>query len=190
MRIYGSGRMRLHGLLNQLRLGLLVCLCCLAFSQPLFAESSLPLLAAGTAIDAGQWRVKPLRARLSTEHPLRQPAGQAGSYLLVEIEFTNLMKRSSRDLGFVVHLEHPQAKQLGEPSFVLVRDMTLPDRLHPDMPETLLLVWNWPAGMTVPPELQLSIYAKTFKPVDNLVGSPGWFNPAPVASAKLALSAQ
>ena len=181
--------MRPHGLLNQLRLGWLLCLG-LAFSQPLFAESSLPLLAPGTSIDAGQWRVKPMRARLSMEHPLRRTAGRSGSYLLVEIEFTNLMERSSRDLSSVVHLVQPELKALGEPSFVLVRDMTLPDRLHPDMPEVLLLVWDVPAGVTVPPELQLSIHAKTFKPVDNLVGSPGWFNPAPVASAKLALSAQ
>jgi hypothetical protein len=36
----------------------------------------------------------------------------------------------------------------------------------------------------------LSIYAKTYKPVDNLVGSPGWFNPAPVATATLTLSAE
>jgi hypothetical protein len=42
--------------------------------------------------------------------------------------------------------------------------------------------------VAVPPELRLSIHAKTYKPVDNLVGSPGWFNPAPVASATLSLS--
>lgn len=177
--------MRLHGLPNKILL-----LGCLAFSQPLFAESSLPILAPGASIEAGQWRVKPLRARLATEHPLRQPAGQSGPYLLIEVELTNLMQRSSRDLDFVVHLEQPEQKQLGEPSVVLVRDMTLPDRLHPDMPEALLLVWRWPAGMAVPPQLRLSIHAKTYKPVDNLVGSPGWFNPAPVATATLSLSAE
>jgi hypothetical protein len=182
--------MRLHGLLNQLRLGALVCVCSLAFSQPLFAGSSVPVLTPGTSIDAGQWRVKPVRARLSTEHPLRQPAGQDASYLLVEVEFTNLMQRSSSDYGFAVSLDHPELKQLGEPTFVLVRDMALPDRLHPDMPEALLMVWKCPAGVTVPPQLRLSIHAKTYKPVDNLVGSPGWFNPAPVASATLSLSAQ
>lgn len=182
--------MQLHGLLKQFWPSLLAYVCLLAFSQPMFAESSLPVVAAGTSIDAGQWRVKPLRARLSTEHPLRQPAGQSESYLLVEVEFTNLMQRSSRDFGFVVHLEHPEAKQFGEPSFVLVRDRTLPDRLHPDMPEALLLVWPWPASVAVPSQLQLSIHAKTFKPVDNLVGSPGWFNPRPIATTMLSLSAR
>jgi hypothetical protein len=181
--------MRLHGLLRHFPLSQLVYLGCLAFSQPLFAESSLPVVAPGTSIDAGQWRVKPLRARLSTEHPLRQPAGQSGSYLLVEVELTNLMARSSRDYGFVVHLEQPELQQLGEPSVVLVRDMALPDRLHPDMPEALLLVWQWPSTVTAPSELRLSIHAKTYKPVDNLVGSPGWFNPTPIASATLSLSA-
>lgn len=180
--------MRLHGLLNQFPLAGLTC--CLAFSQPLFAESSLPAVAPGTAIEAGQWRIKPVRARIATEHPLPYPPVKSDSYLLVEVEFTNLTQRSNRDYGFVVHLEQPELKQLGEPSFVLVRDMTLPDRLHPDMPEALLLVWPVAAGVTVPPELQLSIYAKTYKPVDNLVGSPGWFNPAPIARAKLALSAE
>jgi hypothetical protein len=189
-RLYVSGRMRLHGLLKQLPLGLLVYVGCLALSQPLFAEAALPVLAPGTSIDAGQWRVKPLRARLSTEHPLRQPAGQSGSYLLVEVELTNLMERSSRDYGFVVHLEQPELKQLGEPSVVLVRDMALPDRLHPDMPEALLLVWQWPATVTALSELRLSIHAKTYKPVDNLVGSPGWFNPSAIASATLSLSTQ
>lgn len=187
---YVSGRMRLHGLLYQLPLALLVCVCCLAFPQPSVGESSLPLLAPGTSIDAGQWRVKPVDARLSTEHPLRQSKAQGESYLLVQVELTNLMQRSSRDYGFVVHLDHPELKQLGEPSSVLVRDMALPDRLHPEMPEALLLVWQWPAGVAVPKELRLSIHAKTFKPVDNLVGSPGWFNPAPVASATLSLSTQ
>jgi hypothetical protein len=180
--------MRSHGLLKQFPLGLLMCVGCLAFSQPLFAESSLPVEPPGTSIDAGQWRVKPVRARLSTEHPLRQSAGKNGSYLLVEVEFTNLMQRSSRDFGFVVHIEQPELKQLGEPSFVLVRDMTLPDRLHPDMPEALLLVWQLPSAISAPPELRLSIHAKTFKPVDNLVGSPGWFNPKPIASTTLSLS--
>jgi hypothetical protein len=181
--------MRLHGLLKQFPPGLLVCVGSLAFSQPLFAESTLPVVAPGTSIDAGQWRVKPLRARLSTEHPLRQPAGQSGSYLLVEVEFTNLMDRSSRDFGFVVHLEQPELQQLGEPSVVLVRDMALPDRLHPDMPEALLLVWQWPSSVMAPSQLQLSIRAKTYKPVDNLVGSPGWFNPMAIARTTLSLSA-
>lgn len=176
--------MRLHGLLKQFPLGLL-----LAFSQPLFAEVSLPVVAPGASIDAGQWRVRPLRAWLSTEHPLRQPAGQSGPYLLVEVEFTNLMERSSRDYGFVVHIEQPELKQFGEPLVVLVRDMALPDRLHPDMPEALLLVWQWPSTVTAPSQLQLSIHAKTFKPVDNLVGSPGWFNPTAIASTTLSLSA-
>lgn len=179
--------MRLHGPLTQLLLGLAVCL---AFSQPLFADSSLPVLAPGTAIEAGQWRVKPVRARISTQHPLPYPPEKSESYLLVEVEFTNLTLRSNSDYGFVVHLEQPELEALGEPSFVLVRDMTLPDRLHPDMPEALLLVWPWSAGVAVPPKLQLSIYAKTYKPVDNLVGSPGWFNPAPVASATLSLSTE
>jgi hypothetical protein len=179
--------MRLHGLLHQFPLGLLVSL---AFWQPLCAESSLPSIASGTAIEAGQWRVKPVRARLATEHPLPYPPVKSDSYLLLEIEFTNLTQRSSSDYGFVVHLDQPELKQLGEPSFVLVRDMTLPDRLHPDMPEALLLVWPWAAGVAVPPELRFSIYAKTYKPVDNLVGSPGWFNPAPVARATLSLSAE
>jgi hypothetical protein len=130
-----------------------VCLCCLAVSQPLFAESSLPVLAAGTSIDAGQWRVKPVRARISTQHPLQYPPKKSDSYLLVEVEFTNLTQRSNSDYGFVVRFDQPKLKQLGEPTFVLVRDMTLPDRLHPDMPEALLLVWPWSAGVTVPPEL-------------------------------------
>ena len=118
---------------------------------------------------------------------MRFPVKKSESYLLVEVEFTNLMRRSSSDYAFVVHLEQPELKQLGEPSFVLVRDMALSDRLHPDMPEALLLVWPWSSSLTAPPELRLSIYGKTFKPVDNLVGSPGWFNPAPVAQATLSL---
>lgn len=181
--------MTLHGLLKQFPRRL-AYICLLAFSQPLFAEPSLPVVAAGSSIDAGQWRVKPLRAQLATEHPLRQSAGPSESYLLVEVEFTNLMERSSRDYGFVMHLEHPAAKEFGEPSFVLVRDTALPDRLHPDMPEALLLVWKWPANVAVPSQLQLSIHAKTYKPVDNLVGSPGWFNPTPIASTTLSLNAK
>ena len=179
-----------QGLLNPLTFRLFAYACVLAFSQPSLADPSPQLLAPGTGVDAGQWRVKPLRARISTEHPLRFPARKSESYLLVEVEFTNLMQRSSSDYALVVHLEQPELKQLGEPSFVLVRDMALPDRLHPDMPEALLLVWPWSSSLTAPPELRLSIYGKTFKPVDNLVGSPGWFNPAPVAQATLSLSTE
>ena len=179
--------MRLHGLRQQFSLGLLISL---AFWQPLFAEPTLQSVAAGTSIEAGQWRVKPVRARLATEHPLPYPPVKSDTYLLVEIEFTNLTQRSSSDYGFVVHFEQPELKQLGDPTFVLVRDMTLPDRLHPDMPEALLLVWPWAPGAAAPSELRFSIHAKTYKPVDNLVGSPGWFNPAPVARATLSLSAE
>lgn len=144
----------------------------------------------GAAIDAGQWRVKPLRAWVSSEHPLPRPATQSASYLIVEVEFTNLMERSSGDYSFVVRVDQPALTQLRDPSFVLVRDMELPDRLHPNMPEALLLVWPWPAGVSVPPELRLSIHGKTFKAADNLVGSPGWFNPAVMATATLPLSSK
>jgi hypothetical protein len=152
------------------------------------AAPTIPLLAPGAAIDAGQWRIKPLRARISTEHPL-QKAATGNSYLQVEVEFTNLMQRSSRDFAFAVTLDQPELAQLGEPSIVLVRDMELPDRLHPRMPETLMLVWQLPVDVTLPSELHLSIRGKTFKAADNLVGSPGWFNPAPVTTAALSLGA-
>ncbi len=187
---YVSSRMRLHGRLTHLRLGWLVYLFALAFSQPLLAESSRPALAQGASIEAGQWRVKPLRARRVTEHPLRHSPAKSESYLLIECEFANLTERSSGDYRSVVRLEQPEFEQLGEPVFVLARDMALSDRLHPDMPETLLIVWPLPAGMSAPPELKLSIYAKTYKPVDNLVGSPGWFNPAAVANATLTLGTE
>lgn len=120
---------------------------------------------------------------------MRRPAAQSATYLLVEVEFTNLMERSSRDYAFVVRVDQPALTQLGEPSFVLVRDMDLPDRLHPNMPEALLLVWPWPEGVPAPQDLRLSITGKTFKAADNLVGSPGWFNPAVIAKATLPLSA-
>jgi hypothetical protein len=171
-----------------------VYVCCLVLGASLppavLAAPALPTVRAGTAIDAGQWRVKLLRAWLSSEHPLRRPVARSSAYLLVEVEFTNLMERSSRDFGFVVRVAQPAQTQLGEPSFVLVRDRDLPDRLHPNMPEALLLVWPWPADVPAPPELRLSITAKTFKAADNLVGSPGWFNPAVIATATLSMSAQ
>jgi hypothetical protein len=209
--------MRLHGLLNHTSLGagttqrccqlaevvrrarsLPAWACCLALSvsapQALFAAPidslQLPSLQPGASIDAGQWRVKPLRARLTGEHPLPRPPVQSASYLLVEVELTNLMERSSRDFAFVLRIERPALKQLGEPSYVLVRDMNLPDRLHPDMPEALMLVWPWPAGVPAPPELRLAIHAKTFKAADNLVGSPGWFNPMAIATATLPVIAK
>jgi hypothetical protein len=191
--------MRPHGPLQQLTrhpaefarhaTTLFVCCLVLSVSLPLFA-ATLPAVAPGTAVDAGQWRVKLLSARVSPEHPLPYPAKRSAAYLLLEIEFTNLMERSSRDLSFVVHVDQPELPKLGEPSFVAVRDMALTDRLHPDMPETLLLVWPWPAEVPVPPELRLSIHAKTFKKADNLVGSPGWFNPAAIATVALPVSAK
>ena len=108
--------------------------------------------------------------------------------MLVEVEFTNLTERSSRDYGFAIRVDEPALAKLGEPSFVLKRDTDLPDRLHPDMPETMLLVWPWPADVTPPAQLQVSISAKTFKAADNLVGSPGWFNPTVVAATTLPLN--
>jgi hypothetical protein len=209
--------MRLHGLLNQVPMdraavlrwprlaavascarNLRVWMCFLALSALGSAHliaapsesSPLPSLLPGAAIDAGQWRVRPLRAWLSSEHPLRRPAVPGASYLLVEVELTNLMQRSSRDFAFVLHIDQPELKQLGEPSFVLVRDMELPDRLHPNMPEALLLAWPWPAGREAPGALRVAIHAKIFKAVDNLVGSPGWFNARAIATATLPLSAQ
>src|SRR5690349_12494678 len=202
-----------HGLLNQLplrssaprvhrllaesirraaSLPLYVCsfLLLISLSQSTLADSTVPSITPGGFIDAGQWRVKPVSAQLSSEHPLRRHPPPGASYLLVEVEFTNLMDRSSRDYAFVVRVDQPALAKLGEPSLVLKRDMDLPDRLHPNMPEAMLLVWPWPTDVPPPAQLQVSIAAKTYKAVDNLVGSPGWFNPTVVASATLPLGAQ
>jgi hypothetical protein len=160
----------------------------IAFAAP--AVQHQPVLAPGASIDAGQWRVKPVRARISAEHPLGRAAPQGQSFLLVEVELTNLMEKSSRDFTSVLHIEPPAPAQLGEPAFVLVRDLDLPDRLHPNMPEVLLLVWPWPSAEPAPTELRLTIQGKKFKKADNLTGAPGWFNPKVVAVAALPVSAR
>jgi hypothetical protein len=169
---------------------LIVCLILLsqaATAAPV-KQSLAPMLLPGASIDAGQWRVKPIRARVTSEQSLPRVIKQSKTYLLVEVELTNLTEKSSRDFSFIVRIEQPALPPLGEPSILLVRDMDLPDRLHPGMPETLMLVWPWPEMAAVPPELRLTITGKTFKKADNLVGAPGWFNPKVVAVTNLPLS--
>jgi len=61
--------------------------------------------------------------------------------------------------------------------------------LHPGLAERVAFVWKLPASAVLPTSLDADVIAKTYKPVDNLYGTPGWFNPRVVGRITMAVEA-
>lgn len=149
-------------------------------------DDALPALAAGSALDAGPWRVRPLRAWQGERCLLDGPYTPAGHRVSVEVELVNLADRSSSAIAGAFVLRQP-APDAALPSLELVRDRAVLFALHPRMPERVVLCWSTAAAAT--DAVVLTIRATRYKERDNLQGGAGWFDPHDVAEVRLPLGA-
>jgi hypothetical protein len=139
-------------------------------------------------VDAGQWRLLPIRAYFSADDPYGARLKPDQQALVFEVDMTNRTAVSTKDY-FDVFTPGGGVTKAGEQPFVmLTRDSTLSPDLHPAMPERMAYVWALPRDAPAPKTISLSVYAKIFKPRDNLYGTPGWFNPYVVGTFTLAIA--
>jgi hypothetical protein len=141
-------------------------------------------------VDAGQWRIKPLGARITSEKAFGVTPKEGQKAIVFEAEMTNLTARSTKDYYGVFHFPSAVDAQAEKPMIYLERDMALLPDLHPGMTEKLAYVWLVPANAAPTDALELLVTAKTYKPRDNLTGSPGWYNDHTAGIVRLPLSAQ
>ncbi|CAN7430505.1 hypothetical protein [Mesorhizobium sp. LjRoot246] len=135
-----------------------------------------PQLPPDAAIDAGRWRVQPVRAYVSRAKVYGVPLKPGQKALVLEADLTNRTAQSDKAY-FNVFKPDGLALPDPMPMVVLTRDSTLTPELHPGMTERMAYVWPLARDAAVPANLSFGITAETFKPRDNLYGTPGWFNP-------------
>ncbi|OBQ73357.1 hypothetical protein [Mesorhizobium erdmanii] len=135
-----------------------------------------PQLPPGTAVDAGRWRVQPVRAYVSHArvHGVLLKPGQKA--LVLEADMTNRTAQSDKAY-FDVFKPDGIALPDPMPMIALTRDATLTPELHPGMTERMAYVWPLAGDAVVPASVSFGITTEMFKPRDNLYGMPGWFNP-------------
>ncbi|HYG43228.1 MAG TPA: hypothetical protein VEA17_09940 [Bordetella sp.] len=145
--------------------------------------------AAGSQIDAGQWQVVPRRAWVSRQKVYDVPLKPGQQALVLEVDLGNRTRMSTRDYSRLFSLHPIPGVTLEQPLVAQVRDPQLGPLLHPGLGERVAFVWRVPDTATPPQALKVDVVAKTFKPIDNLYGTPGWYNPAIVGQVMLPLEA-
>ena len=135
-----------------------------------------PQLPSDAAIDAGRWRVQPVRAYVSRAKIYGVALKPGQKALVLEADLTNRTAQSDKAYFNVFK---PDGIDLPDPMpmIALARDQTLTPELHPGMTERMAYVWPLAGDAIVPATLSFGITAEIFKPRDNLYGTPGWFNP-------------
>ncbi|WP_155888722.1 hypothetical protein [Inquilinus limosus] len=146
-------------------------------------DEALPSFRAGAPIEAGQWRVVPLSARIDGATPDGRPVRGGGKAVVVEVELTNRTAESSNSFYRLLTLDPP----IGEdrPDVFLLRDRDRAAELHPDLTERLAMVWILPREAAVPAVLKLAVHGSTYKRRDNLRGQSGWYNPQVIGTVDL-----
>jgi hypothetical protein len=157
-----------------------------SFSLALYDAATpkkLHVAAIGEAIDTGRWNVTLLDARFG-----RKPGASATrpEQLAIEMEITNRSAETSNSFGRLLKLDNVPPGLI--PVFYLARDDAILYGLHPDMPERVIVRWDWPSGVEPPKQIELSIASQIHKKRDNLYGAPGWFDRSPLAKAMLSVN--
>ncbi|OZI53134.1 hypothetical protein CAL20_19250 [Bordetella genomosp. 4] len=143
---------------------------------------------AGAQIDAGRWQVVPHRAWVSKAERVYgvrlQPGQQA---LVVEVDLNNRSASSSRAYNDTLKPKWPAGAKPENPDVALLRDSKMIPLLHPGMPERVAYVWVLSGSVSLPEKMPIEVIAKTYKPVDNLYGTPLWTNPKVIGQFTLPL---
>ncbi|AUL14828.1 hypothetical protein AZ20_1560 [Bordetella bronchiseptica E014] len=148
-----------------------------------------PVFGAGSTVQTGQWRLVPHAAWLASGKVYDVWVKPGHSALVVEAELTNRTAESSHDYLDLLQWRAPPGVTPAQPAVVSVRDPQQGPALHPGLPERVAFVWPLPAGVAPPPQAVFAVESKTYKPVDNLYGTPGWFNPVLIGRVELPVRA-
>lgn len=135
-----------------------------------------PQLPPDAVIDAGRWRLQPVRAYVSHAGVHGVPLKPGQKALVLEVDMTNRTAQSDKGY-FNVFTPDGIVLPDSSPMIVLTRDSTMTPELHPGMTERMAYVWPLAGDATVPANLAFGVTAEIFKPRDNLYGAPGWYNP-------------
>ncbi|WP_055728150.1 hypothetical protein [Bosea thiooxidans] len=150
--------------------------------------ASLPVVQAGQPIAAGRWQVTLRQAEVSTTPRPDGYKGRPGTKALsIDLELMNRSSESSNAVARILSFDPPLAGLAPSPTTYLLRDGTILGALQPGLPERVRMVWDLPEAAPVPETIRLLVVGETFKPRDNLLAAPGWFNPKPVATLSLPL---
>jgi len=164
---------------------------CAATVYGILGAAPLPAVTgytAGSRIEAGQWLVIPRRAWVSEEKKVLGVRLQEGERaLVVEADLSNRTQASTRDYAKLLKLQSVGGVSVPDPEVALVREARPLPLLHPGLAERVAFVWKLPASAVLPTSLEADVVAKTYKPVDNLYGTPGWFNPRVVGRITMAV---
>lgn len=119
----------------------------------------------------------------------KKPADQK-QLVVVDLDLVNRSAATGNYFYKLLSIKEPTIKGLAPPMYYLARDKRIASAIHPNMPERLTAVWEWPQATPVPTQLQLAVSSQIYKPRDNLYGSPGWFDREPAAIVKLPVTVE
>lgn len=150
--------------------------------------ASLPAIEAGQPIAAGRWQVVIREAGLSSApRPDGYRGGPGMKALSVDLDLTNRSSESSNAVVRLLKIDPPIAGLSPLPTTYLLRDGAILGALQPGLPERIRMVWDVPEAAPTPETIRIVVTGETFKPRDNLLAAPGWFNPKPVGAITLPL---
>ncbi len=141
----------------------------------------LPVVAKGEPVDTGRFTVTLLDAKFGKT---KDASPEKPERLQVEMEITNRSAGTSNAFMRLLTLANAPP-DLKAPIFYLARDDAILFGLHPNMPERVIAIWDWPQGSTPPQAVEFTIASQIHKRRDNLYGAPGWFDRPPVAKVTL-----
>lgn len=148
----------------------------------------VPSVAVGQPVDTGRWTVTFREARTGAVPPTGVEPYEPKNFVLVEFDADNRSAAtahvSSRLFAF-----DPPMENLPDPTFYLVRDKWIASAINPDMPERLIVAWEWPEALPLPRTVRLKVNSQIYKRRDNLYGASNWFDRDPVAIVELPVKA-
>ncbi|MCO4316973.1 hypothetical protein M8997_007245 [Phyllobacterium sp. 21LDTY02-6] len=152
-------------------------------------KDTLPKLTAGETMEAGKWRIKPLRLWSTDKKVFSTTPKEGQRALVLEAEVMNRSVKS--DSGYATALRLPiEFAAVEQPMVYLMRDETLMPDLQPGMPEKMTYVWLMPADAMPKDRMIFGIEAFQFKYRNNLTGTPGWWNKHIAGTLEMPLAAE
>jgi hypothetical protein len=148
----------------------------------------IPNVEAGSPIDTGRWIVTIREARAGDVPPTGVKPYEPKKFVMVEFDADN----RSAATAFVsprLFTFDPPMENLREPTFYLVRDKWIASAINPDMPERLVVAWEWPEAQPLPQTVRLKVGSEIYKRRDNLYGHSSWFDRDPIAIVELPVTA-
>lgn len=145
----------------------------------------VPRVEVATPVEAGRWTVSVLGSSFGSTLPSGLKLSPDKKAITVEMTLENISSESSNLYGDLIVLAN--VAEAPRPQYYLVRDHAILWDLQPRMPETVAAVWEVPADMDRPQDLEIQIDGSFFKPRDNLYAAPGWFPAGVVGKVDLPL---